>query len=371
MRLEQKPNKPLLRRIIMRKVLSVLLVVSMLLIGAAAFADETYEIALVTDVGNIDDQSFNQSAWEGVVAFAEAGGYSYAYFRPTEDSTEARVESIKSAIEKGAKVMVCPGYLFEEAIYDLQDQYPDVNFLLIDGEPHSVDYADYRTASNVHNILYREEQAGYLAGYAAVMDGYTKLGFLGGMAVPAVVRYGYGFVQGADAAAAELGVEVEIKYWYSGTFLANDDIKVKMTGWYAEGTEVVFACGGPIYLSACAAAEEAGGKVIGVDSDQYYVSEVILTSAMKGIQNSVVLALTDLYDNGGVWPEAYAGKTATLGAAEDCVGLPTADTSWRFADYTVEQYEALFEMVKSGAAEISAAIDVEPAVTNSSVDYME
>jgi len=138
----------------------------------------------------------------------------------------------------------------------------------------------------VHNILYREEQAGYLAGYAAVMDGYTKLGFLGGMAVPAVVRYGYGYVQGADAAAQKLGLapgSVEIKYWYSGVFAPNDDIKTKMSGWYTEGTEVVFACGGGIYLSATAAADAAGGKVIGVDVDQSAESPTIITSAMKDL----------------------------------------------------------------------------------------
>jgi basic membrane protein A len=355
----------------MKRILSLLLVVSLLLIGSAAFADDTYEIALVTDVGNIDDQSFNQSAWEGVVEFAEAGGYSYAYFRPTEDSTDARIESIKAAIDKGAKTVVCPGFLFEEAVYEVQDRYPEVNFLLIDGEPHNVDYSDFKTSPNVHNIFYNEEQAGYFAGYAAVMDGYTRLGFLGGMAVPAVVRYGYGFVQGADDAAVELGVEIDIKYWYSGVFVANDDIKVKMSGWYSEGTEIVFSCGGGIYLSCTAAAEEAGGKVIGVDSDQYYVSETIVTSAMKGIQRTVVLSLDDLYANGGVWPEAYAGQTVVLGAADDCVGLPTAETSWRFNTFTVEQYEAMYEKVKSGETEISDAIDAAPEVINTTVDYME
>jgi len=170
----------------------------------------------------------------------------------------------------------------------------------------------------VHNILYREEQAGYLAGYAAVMDGYTKLGFLGGMAVPAVVRYGYGYVQGADAAAQKLGLapgSVEIKYWYSGVFAPNDDIKTKMSGWYTEGTEVVFACGGGIYLSATAAADAAGGKVIGVDVDQSAESPTIITSAMKDLTESVKLALGSLYANKGTWDAEHAGKTAVLGAA--------------------------------------------------------
>lgn len=199
-------------------VLVLVLILSMTTILTACKAKDTYELALVTDVGNIDDKSFNEGAWNGVKQYAEANKITYAYYRPSEDSTAARVETIKTAIDKGAKTVVCPGYLFEEAIYEVQDQFPKVNFLLLDGTPHTPDYSTFKTSPNVHCILYQEEQAGYLAGYAAVMDGYTKLGFLGGMAVPAVVRYGYGYIQGADAAAAKLGLapgSVEIKYWLS------------------------------------------------------------------------------------------------------------------------------------------------------------
>ncbi|MBR3271551.1 MAG: BMP family ABC transporter substrate-binding protein [Clostridia bacterium] len=336
-------------------------------------AEGGMNIALVTDVGNIDDQSFNQGTWEGVVAYAETKGIKqgegYNYYRPSEDSTEARVETIKTAIANGANVIVCPGYLFEEALFAVQDDYPEVQFMLIDGEPHDADY-NYKTASNVHCILYKEEQAGYLAGYAAVKDGYKKLGFLGGMAVPAVIRYGYGFVQGANDAAVELGIadQVSINYWYCGGFAPNDDIKTKMAGWYTDGVEVVFSCGGGIYLSAVAAAEAANGKTIGVDTDQYYVSETIITSAMKGLGNSVKLALESLEANNGKWNAEYAGKTANLGAAEGCVGLPTADTSWRLKTFTVDEYNALFEKVKNGEVTISNATDVEPTVAIS-VDY--
>ncbi|MBQ5986426.1 MAG: BMP family ABC transporter substrate-binding protein [Clostridia bacterium] len=336
-------------------------------------AEGGMNIALVTDVGNIDDQSFNQGTWEGVVAYAETKGIKqgegYNYYRPSEDSTEARVETIKTAIANGANVIVCPGYLFEEALFAVQDDYPEVQFMLIDGEPHDADY-NYKTASNVHCILYKEEQAGYLAGYAAVKDGYKKLGFLGGMAVPAVIRYGYGFVQGANDAAVELGIadQVSINYWYCGGFSPNDDIKTKMAGWYTDGVEVVFSCGGGIYLSAVAAAEAANGKTIGVDTDQYYVSETIITSAMKGLGNSVKLALESLEANNGKWNDEYAGKTANLGAAEGCVGLPTADTSWRLKTFTVDEYNALFEKVKNGEVAISNATDVEPTVAIS-VDY--
>ncbi|MBR4906499.1 MAG: BMP family ABC transporter substrate-binding protein [Clostridia bacterium] len=332
------------------------------------------KVALVTDVGNIDDKSFNQGAWEGVVAFCEANGMKqgegYNYYRPSEDSTEARVQTIKEAINGGATAIVCPGYLFEEAIYLVQNDYPEVQFLLLDGEPHDASYADYKTAENTHNILYQEEQAGFFAGYAAVKDGYKKLGFLGGMAVPAVVRYGYGFVQGANMAAEEMGVaaDVSIKYWYCGGFAPTDDIKIKMAGWFTDGTEVVFACGGGIYLSAVAAATEANGKVIGVDVDQSAESDCIITSAMKGLTNSVVLALEDLKANNGKWSADYAGKTAVLGAADNCVGLPTAEGSWRLNTFTVDEYNALFEKVKGGEVVISNATDAEPTVTIA-VDY--
>lgn len=340
--------------------------------GAASCGEKTYEIALVTDVGNIDDKSFNQGTWEGVKEFAEANKKSYAYYRPSEDSTEARVESIKGAIEKGAKMVVCPGYLFEEAIYNVQDQYKDVSFLLLDGEPHTADYSTYKTSENVHCILYKEEQAGYLAGYAAVMEGYTKLGFIGGMSVPAVVRYGYGYVQGAEAAAVKKGVEVTMKYNYAGSFAPSDTLKAKMDGWYTAGTEVVFSCGGGIYASVTAAAEAtAKGKVIGVDVDQYAESERIITSAMKELATSTKLSLKEYYDNNGKWPTSYAGKTATLGAAEGCVGLPTASGSWRLSTFKVADYEALFNSVKGGQVTISNSSDVnvKPTTTKVTVDY--
>ena len=365
----------------MKKIIALLMVLAMVVAVVACKSttpagndSAAMKVALVTDVGNIDDKSFNQGAWEGVVKFCEANGMKqgegYDYYRPSEDSTEARVETIKTAIGNGATAIVCPGYLFEEAIYLVQNDYPEVQFLLLDGEPHSADYSDYKTANNTHNILYQEEQAGFFAGYAAVKDGYTKLGFLGGMAVPAVVRYGYGFVQGANAAAEEMGVagDVSIKYWYCGGFAPTDDIKIKMAGWFTDGTEVVFACGGGIYLSAVAAATEANGKVIGVDVDQSAESECIITSAMKGLTNSVVLALEDLKANNGKWSAAYAGKTAVLGAADDCVGLPTATGSWRLAKFTVDEYNKLFANVKNGTVAISNATEVEPTVTIA-VDY--
>ncbi|MCL2672333.1 MAG: BMP family ABC transporter substrate-binding protein [Clostridiales bacterium] len=356
----------------MKKIIALLCVVAMIFVVAACNTQdkppvepiEGVYIALVTDVGNIDDESFNQGTWEGVVEFATKNNVRHDYFQPTEDSPAARVQTINEAIAAGATIVVTPGFLFEDVIYDVQLAHPTVKFLLLDGEPHTPDYATYFTADNTHNILYMEEQAGYLAGYAAVKEGFTKLGFLGGMAVPAVVRYGYGFVQGADAAAAELGntADIELKYWYCGGFGPTPEIQTKMAGWYTEGTEVVFACGGAIYVSCLSAAQAAGAKVIGVDVDQASQGPEIITSAMKGLSASVVLSLTDLMNNGWEWPADYAGKTAVLGAAENAVGLPTVASSWRLNNFTVAEYEALFAKLVSGEIVVSNKIDAPPTV---------
>lgn len=359
----------------MKKIFSLVLCLA-LAVGVASCAStpkaDTYDLALVTDVGNIDDKSFNEGAWNGVKEYAEANKITYAYYRPSEDSTAAREESIAAAIAKGAKTIVCPGYLFSESIYNAQDKYPDVQFLLLDAEPHTADYSVYKTSPNVYCILYQEEQAGYLAGYAAVMDGYTKLGFLGGMAVDAVIRYGYGFIQGAEAAGAELGLaagDIEVKYWYSGVFTPNDDIKNKMAGWFTDGTEVVFSCGGGIYLSATAAAEAAGAKVIGVDVDQAAQSPTIVTSAMKDLTASVKLALGKLYANAGKWPADLSGKTDVLGAKDNCVGLPTASGSWRLEKFTIDQYNTLFAKLVDGSVVVSNDSVNQPVVEICTVDY--
>ncbi|MCL1855808.1 MAG: BMP family ABC transporter substrate-binding protein [Clostridia bacterium] len=351
----------------MRKSIALLLVLTLTLgMGAAALAQgDTYEIALVTDVGNIDDRSFNQASWEGVVEYATANDVTYSYYKPSEDTNLAREETMREAIGKGAKVLVLPGFLFFESAAVIAKEFADVQILLIDTTPAE------EGLQNIYSVLYQEEQSGFFAGYAAVKDGYKKLGYLGGMAVPAVVRYGHGYVMGAEYAAQEMGLtDVEIKYWYSGSFLPNDEIKIKMSGWATEGTEVVFACGGGIVWSALLAAEEADTVVIGVDVDQSSLDPRIITSAMKHLQKSVVDALTALYANGGTWGE-LGGIVATLGAESGDVGIPTAPESWRLKNFTVDEYNAIFEKVMAGEIEISPDVENTPAVTAVTVDYQE
>ena len=334
---------------------------------AAASGSKT-DVAFVTDVGNIDDQSFNQYTWQGVQDFCSANSLNANYYRPTEDSDAARLEQMDNAVNDGAKAIVVAGYLFGSSIAEAQAKYPDIQFLALDVS--TADLGDTAPTANTALVTYKEEQAGYLAGYAAVTDGYKELGFLGGMAVPAVIRYGYGFVQGADAAAKELGVtDINIKYWYSGGFAATDEVKNKMDGWYSEGTEVVFACGGPVCQSCDAAAQANGGKMIGVDVDQSGQFNTVITSATKGLAESVNTALTDALNNGWKFTDAYAGKQTVLGAAENCVGLPMSTS--KFTKFTQEQYDAMYAAIVDGSLVIDDSFDadVHPAVTNVTVDY--
>ena len=326
------------------------------------------KVALVTDVGTIDDESFNQACWEGVEEWCQANGLEYTYYQPTEDSTDARVLSVAQAISEGYNTIVMPGYLFGATLTIVMEEYPDTYFIAVDvgAGDLTVDYTTYyEPAANTACMTFSEEQAGYLAGYAAVKDGYTKLGFLGGMAVPAVIRYGYGFVQGADDAAQELGVNIEINYTYGGQFFGSPEITAKMEGWYQAGTEIVFACGGGIYTSALEAAEKNNGKIIGVDVDQSPVSELVVTSAMKQLKN-VTMTILEALNNGEF--ATFGGKVSNFSLAEgEYVGLPTGEGSWRLNTFTVEEYEAVKEAVKSGAVAVENGTDAMPAVSGNTV----
>jgi len=310
---------------------------------------EGYELALITDVGTIDDKSFNQGAWEGVEAYAKEFGKTYKYYKPTEKSDSAYISSIDLAIKAGAKAIVCPGFLFEVPLFNVQKINPDVKFIILDGAPHNGDY-NYDIAPNTYSIFYAEEQAGFLAGYSIVKEGYTKLGFIGGIALPPVVRYGYGFVQGADYAAKELGLsdKVQMKYTYVGNFDASPENQAKASSWYNEGTEVIFACGGAVGNSVMKAAETANSKVIGVDVDQSAESETVITSSMKNLSKSVYDALTSYYSD-----KFPGGTTVSLDAAVEGVQLPM-ETS-RFEKFTQDDYDAIY--AKMVAKEINILND--------------
>lgn len=316
-----------------------------------------FEIALITDKGNIDDKSFNQGSWEGVEKFATENNITHKYYKPEEASDAGYLAQIDLAVTGGAKVIVTPGFLFEVPVYVAQDKYPDVKFILLDGTPHDADYKDFKTGSNVASVLYSEEQSGYLAGYAAVKDGMTKLGFMGGMAVPAVQAFGYGYLQGAEDAAKELNLAdgaVSVLYHYTGNFEENDTNKATAKTMYQEGTDVIFACGGSVGKSVMSAASESSKKVIGVDVDQRYDSDTVITSATKGLGASVIAVLESIYKTNS-W-DTYGGKTTYFNAANAGVGLPTAvigddkaDAFDRFEKFTKADYEKVFKTLEDGS----------------------
>ena len=354
----------------MKKLVSVLLAMLML-VSVVAFAEGDYRVAMITDYGDITDQSFNQTTYEAAKAFCDANGIDFTYYKPNGDSTAERVAMVEKADDDGYNVIVMPGYAFGETIAEVQDEYPDTSFIALDVSEGDLGGAE--VASNVYCAVYKEELCGYMAGYAAVKLGYTHLGFLGGMAVPAVVRYGFGFVQGANAAAEELGNagDVTIEYVYGNQFYGDADITAYMDNWYQTlGVQVVFACGGGIFTSAGeAAAKVEGAKVIGVDVDQaaiidgLYGEGLTVTSAMKGLAATVNTLLT----------ETIAGNFANYGGKVESLGLvgtePAANYvqlagSTQFGEgFTEADYADLVAKMFSGEIAVSDAIDAMPATT--------
>ena len=333
-------------------------------------AEETgadFSVAMITDYGDITDQSFNQTTYEACKAYCDTNGIQFNYYKPAGDSTAERVAMVEKAVDEGYTVIVMPGYAFGETITQVADEYSDITFIALDvGEG---DLGGYTLPGNVYCAVYQEELCGYMAGYAAVKLGYTHLGFLGGMAVPAVVRYGYGFVQGADAAAAETGADVTMEYVYGNQFWGDADITAYMDNWYQTlGVEVVFACGGGIYASAAEAAAKVGGKVIGVDVDQAgiidggYGDGMTVTSAMKGLAPTVDHMLTEVA--AGNWAN-NGGKIETLGLVSgddpeaNYVQIPMGSTQW--ADgFTQDDYKTLVKDMFDGKITVSNDISAMP-----------
>ena len=331
--------------------------------NADAIADEMtskdgkYQVAFITDVGQLKDKSFNQGTYDGVKLYASANNKSYKYYQPANGdnaSDDDRINAFKLACENGAEIIVAAGFLQAAALEVVAKDYPNVNFVFIDGWDIELD--------NVAAIAFAEHQSGYLAGYATVMEGYTKLGFMGGGGGtnPACQRFGYGFAQGAEAAAAAKGVKVELKYsWaYGASFSASTELQTMATGWYKDGTEVIFACGGSMFASVAAAASAEEAKVVSVDVDQSFSSETVITSAMKGLADAAQWALGKHYDN--KWSE-IGDKDTALGAKENAVGLPTA--TWSLTGWSVADYEALLAKIVDGTVAIDGSSVAEPTST--------
>lgn len=352
----------------MKKLFAILLAMMMLLSVSAVAetvnpddiednmtsADGVYELAFVTDVGQLKDKSFNQGTWNGVKGYAAANGMSYKYYQPAngdQATDDDRYDAMKAAVDAGAKVVVAAGFMQGTALTKAAIEFKDVKFVFIDGWPLADEAGN--VLANVAPIAFQEEQCGYFAGYAVVSEGYTKLGFSGGGGGtnPACCRYGYGFVQGANAAAAAKGVQVEMNYsWlYGASFAASPELQTMANGWYENGTEVIFACGGSMFASITAAAAENDAFVVGVDSDQSFDSETVITSALKGVGEATSWAIGKFY--AGAWDE-IGGIVSNLGAADGATGIPTE--TWSLKNYSVDEYKAQLASVIDGSLVIDA-----------------
>ena len=336
--------------------------------GSSSDNDKPVDVVLITDFGTIDDNSYNQGAWDGVKQYAEEAGLSYEYYQPEDNDPDSIMKEIKRGVGNGARLIVCPGAMMEVPVYKAMKKYDKASFILVDGIPHDEENTESVIAENVSSITFAEEEAGFLAGYAAVRDGYKGLGFVGGMPVDPVIRFGYGFVQGADYAAIEMGVNVHIRYTYTNTFAEDQSVEELAGAWFDDDTEVIFACGGAMGKSVIRAAESHDGKVIGVDVDQSQDSECVITSAMKNIRSAV-------YDDVKSYFEGTftGGSETNKKAADGGVCLPM-ETS-RFEKFDAQSYEQIFSHLVDGMIVPYSQTDIatceELTLINTEVTFIE
>ncbi|MDE7247543.1 MAG: BMP family ABC transporter substrate-binding protein [Lachnospiraceae bacterium] len=319
------------------------------------------EIVLLTD-GPVEDGGYNEAVYNGVRMYALGAGRSFSYYNANPNEPESYHELIERSAQEGARVIVCAGDIFGEAVGAMQETYPQTSFLLIDSVPHDGEGEELSIAENVHCVLFHEEEAGYLAGYMAVWEGYRNLGFMGGREEPAVLRYGYGYLQGIDAAAKDLSLDnVTVNYGYAGIFSPDIAVRVKADEWYENGTQIIFACGGGLYESVLEAAENQDGLLIGVDVDQARDSDRFLTSAVKNIGTAVTDALDSFYANGG-WNNGRAGQVKRYGVDEGCAAIPVVDTEWRFKEIPTTHFFEIYKQLKRGDRAVSDDISAPPQV---------
>lgn len=313
-------------------------------------------IALVTGASGTESGA-DAMLWQGVQTFASAYGYTATTQTAEGDSSADAETALRAAAESGAKLVICRGDAAATALYRIQENYPDVHYLLFDDEPHNDDYSAYKTANLVHCVLFQEEQAGYLAGYAAVIDGYTSLGFVGAREIPGIVRYGTGFLQGAEAAAEQQGETVNLKFWFADTYDENDAVTQRMADWYNSGVSLIFVSGGTLYKGAAQAAEQTGGKVMAGDTNVTALSDSILASAVKCYNAAVQRQLYEFF-TAGSWSTQNAGQTERVGITNAEVALES-DTSWRLDSFTLDDYRSLYEDLRTSVKRVDAYADME------------
>lgn len=325
-------------------------------------ADEAkgFKVGMVTDAGTIDDKSFNQGTWEGILKAAADFGVETRYLRPAGETEAHYITEIGNLYDAGFRFIVTPGFKFETAIFAAQERYPEAKFVLLDGYPHSGDWAPV-VGDNTVSIFFAEHESGFLAGVATALQLQEgEAGFIGGMEIPPVQKFNWGFQQGIQYANDNFGTNMVIKpenVVYQGTFdnvAAGQQLAAQM---YDKGVDVIFAAAGGVGVGAINEAKtraRAGAEVwiVGVDVDQYaegiYEGDksIILTSAMKRIDQAAYDMIKA--EKEGSFP---GGEILTFSAQNDGVGIPAKNPN--LSAEVESKVTEVFAQLKAGSLVVS------------------
>lgn len=340
---------------------AVLAAAMLVLTPMAAFAQ--FKVGMVTDAGTIDDKSFNQGTWEGIQKAAKDLKLKTKYLKPTGTTEADYTKEISNLNDAGFKLIVTPGFKFETSVFVAQDKYPKAHFVIIDGSPNNGAYDATRkekVGANTVSIFFAEHESGFLAGVAAALQIKTgDFGFIGGMEIPAVQKFNWGFQQGVDYANKNLGTKITIKpenVIYQGTFndvAAGQQLAAQM---YDRGVKAIFCAAGGVGVGAINEAKTRATKgvwIIGVDTDQYVQGiysgdkSIILTSAMKRIDTAAYDMVKAEKD--GKFP---GGQTLMFTAKNNGVGIPAKNPNLS-AEVSKKVAEVL-ELLKAGKITVAA-----------------
>ncbi|MDY4610228.1 MAG: BMP family ABC transporter substrate-binding protein [Sphaerochaetaceae bacterium] len=327
----------------------------------AASAKQSLRVGMVTDAGTIDDKSFNQGTWEGIKRAGEEFGLDVKYLKPAGTTEADYLKEMGNLYDAGYKFIVCPGFKFETAVYEAQDKWKDAKFVILDGEPHTADYATFRIEPNVVALYWAEQESGFLAGIAASLQMQeAEFGFIGGMEIPAVQKFNWGWQQGIKYANENYGTKITLKQendLYQGSFdniAAGQQIAASM---FDKGVKVIFAAAGGVGVGAINEAKSrvSSGQnvwIVGVDVDQYSEGilpggkSVILTSAMKYLDRASYDMIVD--EMNGNFP---AGQILRLNATNNGIGIPVENPNLS-ADVQAEVAK-VYDKIKSGEIKVA------------------
>jgi len=341
----------------LKRLLGICLLVFVALIGCSQEKVETIKVGLVTDSGSISDKSFNQGSWEGVLQFQkENENVEVQYVQPHEENLQDYMNAIDNLILAGNEVIVMPGFKFEETADKVAKLYPDVKFILIDGQPS--EDGEYVSHDNVVSIYFKENESGFLAGVASALETKTnELAFVGGFDIHSVYKFGIGYLSGVAYANQHLGTEAQVtEYIYAGSFTDVDMGKAVGGAIYDKGVDIVFHASGGVGVGIFSEAKtraENGENVyvVGVDVDQYSEGvisngeSVTLTSAMKQLGVAVNTHL-QYWLNG----EFKGGQVITMDITQNAVGLPNNNPN--LSANTCNKLEEVKQLLKQGEIKV-------------------